>query len=253
MKFFVLTSILFFALISCNQNSPKNDTADEKLLQNVMERLKGENVQAAVVTEFIDAGTYTYVKLNDEGREFWAAITARPVEIGKSYIYADANLMLDFESKALGRTFDSVYFIQQFAELSAIEEKMAGDPHAHHHHTTGDDVQKKVNKVKPVKDGLAIADIYEAEKSSTGDRVTVSGEVVKINKNIMNRHWIHIQDGSAAGENGNLTITTPNNLDFGIGDVITFTGVLTYDKDFGSGYYYRAIVEDAQWEKFVAL
>lgn len=252
MKFLILTSILIFSLISCNQHTSTNNPSDEKLLRSVMDRLKGENVQSAVVREFIDAGTYTYLRLDDQGKEFWAAITARPVEIGKSYIYAEANLMLDFESKALGRTFDSVYFIQQFAELSEIEEKLTGDHHAHHHHA-GTNEQKKVNKVEPIDGGMAISDIYDAKKLSTGDRVTVSGEVVKINKNIMNRHWIHIQDGSAAGENGNLTITTPNNLDFGIGDVVTFTGVLTYDKDFGSGYYYRAIVEEARWEKFVAL
>ncbi len=250
MKFIVLTSILFFALISCNQNSSKNNTADEKLLQNVMRRLKGENVQAAIVTEFIDAGTYTYVKLNDKERTFWAAITARPVEIGKSYIYADANLILDFESKSLGRTFDSIYFIQHFAEATAA----AIDHHAHSHaHGNASNADVSVHKVNPIDGGLAINEIYKGKKASNGDVVTVSGEVVKINKGIMNRQWIHIQDGSAQGEDGNLTITTPKNLDFGIGDVITFTGVVSYDKDFGAGYKYRAIVEDAQWETLVKL
>jgi len=254
MKIISIFAAFSILLISCNQSNTKDQSADEQTLRNVMERMKTANVQVATCIESIDGGAYTYVKLNQDGREFWGAISARPIETGKSYVFADANLMFNFESKALGRIFDSIYFIQHFADLSEIHEKQQIEDQTHIHSHNGKVSQtKKISKVKPVKGGYAIVDIYESGKLRNGDRVTVSGEVVKINKGIMNRHWIHIQDGSGIDETGNLTLTTPRNLDFGVGDVITFSGILSYDKDFGAGYKYRVIVEDAQWERFVDL
>jgi hypothetical protein len=70
--------------------------------------------------------------------------------------------------------------------------------------------------------------------------------VVKVNNQILERNWIHLQDGSgsAAERTHDLTITTDAVVK--LGDVVTFTGVLATGKDIGAGYAYDAIVENGK-------
>jgi hypothetical protein len=69
---------------------------------------------------------------------------------------------------------------------------------------------------------------------------------VKVNNQILQRNWIHLQDGtgSATERTNDLTITT--DADVKVGDTITISGVLAIGKEFGAGYGYDAIVENAK-------
>ena len=71
--------------------------------------------------------------------------------------------------------------------------------------------------------------------------VTITGKVVKVNNNILNRNWIHIQDGS--GENLDLTVTTEEELK--IDSEVTITGTISLNVDFGAGYVYKVIMQKA--------
>lgn len=257
--------IVLILAVSCNSGSD-NTSQDYNALDKVMDRISsgderdadgtkanaGGKYQLAVALEAMDAGTYTYVKLDENGRQFWAAITAMPVEVGKTYAYSGAMMMKDFESKKLGRTFDSVMFIQNFTETQTIGAESSSfqksDPHAHtktrlHNHI----------KVEPATGGITIAGIFSNLASLSDSQVTVKGQVVKISKNIMNRNWIHIQDGTKSDKHYDLTITTFEPVSFSVGDEVTFTGTLSVDKDFGAGYRYDAILENASVEKSTAL
>jgi len=59
----------------------------------------------------------------------------------------------------------------------------------------------------------------------------------------MGKNWIHIQDGSGDSETNDLTVTC--NETVAIGDIISVEGILTLNKDFGFGYKYDTIIEDA--------
>lgn len=258
--------ILIMALAAACNEERKREPDTGNALDKVMDKVaSGEKnnphephgqpmgqIHRAVVLEAKDAGTYTYVKLREEGKQFWAAITARPVEIGKSYVYSGGMMMEDFESKQLGITFDSVMFIQNFDEASKSQSKAStfqkSDPHSH----TKTRLHNNI-KVEPAKGGLTIAGIYSNLESLGGNEVTVKGKVVKISKNIMNRNWIHIQDGTQSGKYYDLTITTYDPVNFSVDDVVTFTGTLSVNKDFGAGYVYDAIVENASVEQTTAL
>jgi hypothetical protein len=69
---------------------------------------------------------------------------------------------------------------------------------------------------------------------------------VKVNNGIMDRNWLHVQDGSgtAADRTNDLTITTAAEVK--LGDIVTLSGVLAIGKDFGAGYAYDAILEGAK-------
>lgn len=91
-----------------------------------------------------------------------------------------------------------------------------------------------------------VSDLYKEKGSLDKQKVTVKGKVVKVSSGIMGKNWIHLQDGSGdpGKKTNDLTITTKEKLP-AVGKTVTVTGTLYKDKDFGSGYFYSVIVEDA--------
>lgn len=247
LSFFITLAVVI--LVSCNNQSNSSSDSEQKL-DEMINKMNMANKHTAKVLEFLDAGTYTYVKLDDNGKVFWAAITARPVEIGNTYIYVEGMMMKDFESEQLGRIFDSVMFIQDFGDIKSGNRKDIASSTPHDHTKT--EAQRGIH-VEPAKNGKTIAEIFGGKTSLNGTKVIVSGQVVKISKNIMKRNWIHIQDGTESQGNYDLTVTSVLPVDFEVGDVLTFEGVLSFDKDFGAGYKYIAVLEDATWYRSSSL
>lgn len=245
MRLTLIISFVVILLTSCNQGA-ENSSDNSKKLDEIMNKLAAANYRKAKVIEAVNAGTYTYVKLDDQGKVFWAAITARQVEIGETYVYIEGMMMKDFESKQLETTFDSVMFIQDFRDPNDVQEPNVEKPNPHDHNKIP--MQGGIN-VEPAKNGKTIAEIFSNKNSLNGSKVIVRGQVVKISKNIMKRNWIHIQDGTGNESNYDLTVITALPLDFGVGDIITFEGTLNVDKDFGAGYRYDAILEDVIWHQ----
>jgi hypothetical protein len=94
-------------------------------------------------------------------------------------------------------------------------------------------------------DAYTVAEIYAGKSKLNKKTVKVRGKVVKVSSGIMGKNWVHLQDGSGDPAKGthNLVMTTqdlPNK-----GDVVTMSGTLYEDKDFGAGYKYAVIVEEA--------
>lgn len=79
--------------------------------------------------------------------------------------------------------------------------------------------------------------------------VLVRGKVVKYNGGIMGKNWIHLRDGSgsAAANTNDVLVTSLNSVK--VGDVVTAKGIVRTDKDFGSGYVYKVIVEEATFQE----
>jgi hypothetical protein len=103
-----------------------------------------------------------------------------------------------------------------------------------------------VAAVSPPPGGMSIADVW-ARRAELGNReVTVRGQVVKVNNQIMGRNWVHLQDGSGSEADGTHDLTITTDAQVAAGDTVIFTGVLAVAKDFGSGYAYAAILENGR-------
>jgi len=64
----------------------------------------------------------------------------------------------------------------------------------------------------------------------------------------MGKNWLHVRDGSGKADKDNdLTITSQDVAK--VGDVVVVKGSVRVDKDFGAGYAYPVIVEDAKLSK----
>jgi len=88
-----------------------------------------------------------------------------------------------------------------------------------------------------------LADLFANRAAHADKTVTVKGKVTKVNRAIMGKNWVHLQDGTSDDGNFSLTITTEE--DAKVDDIVAFTGTITLDKDFGAGYKYDIIMQDA--------
>lgn len=93
--------------------------------------------------------------------------------------------------------------------------------------------------------GMTVAEVFAGKDGLAGKPVTFRGKVVKANNGIMGKNWIHVRDGSGSDGTNDITVTTttaqPN-----VGDTVLVTGPVGLNKDFGMGYQYDVIIEDAQ-------
>ena len=99
-------------------------------------------------------------------------------------------------------------------------------------------------KIEPCADCITIENLFANKNNFAGKTVSIKGIVVRVNEEIMNRNWTHIQDGTEYDGMFDLTVTTNQNVKEG--DTITFRGEIAIDKDFGFGYFYDIIMENAQ-------
>lgn len=237
-------------LMSCGSNETKNNTT-ETSYEEALARMN-QSFHTIVVEEIIDGGNYSYIRYTQDGIEYWGAINARPLEVGKTYYYRDAMEMKNFQSKSLDRVFPSIWFINDFSEKPP--QNKATDPmgkmkasktdNLAEDHNKASDVHQQIDVEKP-EGGYSLAEVFEKKSELAGKEIIVRGQVVKVNTAIMNKNWIHIQDGTSYNDLFDLTITTTEDVSFQLGDVVTFKGQLELNKDFGYGYKYDYIVENA--------
>lgn len=91
-----------------------------------------------------------------------------------------------------------------------------------------------------------VGEIFEKKDALANKPVAVHGKVVKVSRGIMGKNWLHLQDGTgsqAAGTN-DLVVTTDSLPE--VGAVVTIKGNLSRDRDFGAGYRYGVIIENAE-------
>jgi hypothetical protein len=94
--------------------------------------------------------------------------------------------------------------------------------------------------------GKTIQEIFDEKAALAGSKVTVRGKAVKVNAGIMGRNWVHIRDGSGANGDNDLTVTTTSPSLPDVGDLVLVTGTVALDQDFGVGYQYAVILQDAE-------
>ena len=95
--------------------------------------------------------------------------------------------------------------------------------------------------------GYTVGEVFADNTKLDGKTIRVQGKVVKFSPQIMGKNWIHIQDGSGDPLNNTHDLVITTNAEPPKGkDVITIEGTVRANKDFGAGYSYVVIVEDAK-------
>ena len=224
----------------------------------------GKSALAALkgkVAETMEASGYTYVRLDDgSAKGVWVAIPKTEVKVGEEISLLPGSVMENFTSKSLNKTFDKIIFSPGASKGAEKAATGAGAATGSFNAAVKKEGVKasggsasnivpfadlKVEKAAGP-DGHAVGEIFAKAASLDKKKVIVKGQVVKISKNIMGKNWIHIQDGTGDPKNNShdLVVTTSDSAEKGA--IVTIEGEAAANKDFGSGYKYDVIVENAK-------
>lgn len=229
MRYSIIT-LLFISLMiaACSKN-------DEQKKENTS---AVPNQHKATVMEVIPVSAYTYLHVTENGKDYWIAAPRADFKVGEVIVFSNYMEMKNFESKELKKTFESILFIDNASVK--LGEGIMNEP-------MKPTISKEDIKIEPIKDGVTIAQIFENPDNYSNKVVKVKGKVIKINSGIMKKNWIHLQDGTSYQDNYDLTITSNDMVRNG--DVVVFEGKIVLNKDFGYGYSYKVLMEDAKASK----
>lgn len=250
---YLFSSLFIFSmliLVSCggeNRIEPKNKTnASESVSTGIFEG--GENtakephshsesdIHQVEVLEVLETDKYSYLRVKEDGEPYWIATIKANFTEGEQYEYQGGLLKTNFKSVEHDRVFDRVYLVSQIRPLNdAMEFETTAEP------ATAKTVSKTFKK-PDMEDLNDLKEIVEDPEKFSNKKVRVYGEVVKVNPNIMDRNWMHIKDGTA--DDFDFVITSQSAVP--VGHAMVFEGVISIDKDFGAGYSYELIMENAK-------
>ena len=146
--------------------------------------------------------------------------------------------MKKFESKDLKRTFDSVLFVEGIIDPNApVATEKAVDPKTIINSTQ---LSKGITLAKGA---ISLHDLFSGRDKLEGKTVILTGKVIKFMPEIMNKNWIHLQDGTSYNGFNDLTITSLEKVK--VDEIVTLKGKVVLNKDLGSGYKYDILIEDA--------
>lgn len=212
------------------------------------------------VLETMNAADYTYIHVASDAGDIWAAGPRTAVKVGDRVEFPSGTEMKSFHSSTLDRTFESIQFVDRIvvsgggapptmlpapahgAAHGAAPQAQQGSAHAGVKPAPAADVD--VSGIAKATGGKTIGEIFDARTSLVGKEIAVRAKVVKSNAGIMGHNWLHLRDGSK-GKDGadDLTVTTKDTA--GVGATVLVRGKVATDKDFGFGYRYDVMLEDA--------
>ncbi len=111
-------------------------------------------------------------------------------------------------------------------------------------HSMGGTADVDISSIKKPQGGKTISEIFAQKDELSGKEVLLRAKVVKFSPQIMKTNWVHLKDGTGAEGTDELIVTTQSTVK--VGDTVLVKGVLHTDRDFGYGYRYDVIIEDAQ-------
>lgn len=198
----------------------------------VPELIKGK------VIDFIDVPSYTYVEVDTGSEKVWAAAPTTTVKKGDEVSFSTQMPMKDFHSDSIKKDFPLIYFVGNLmknGDSDKAESTKKTSPHA-----GIQQVKKSLKGIKKVDGGNDIAEIHAEKDNLKNQTVKVRGQVTRFSAEVMGKNWLHLQDSSG---NEDLTVTTDASM--AVGDLVVIEGKLELDKDYGYGYIYPVIIQEA--------
>lgn len=234
------------------------------------------------VVETMNAAGYTYLQVESAAGKVWVAIPESTVTKGQQVTCLPGMVMENFQSKTLGRTFPTIVFSPGLqpapAQAAADKEQGTGGAKAAGGFSAALQAEQtnqaaagaaggaelkgessgSLGAIVPSADvnvhkatganSRSVGDCFEQAKDLNDTTVRVRGKVMKVSRQIMGKNWLHLQDGTGnpMKNQHDLVVTTLDEPKEG--EVVTIEGVLAADRDFGAGYKYAVIIEDAKVE-----
>ncbi|MEZ4910825.1 MAG: GW dipeptide domain-containing protein [Saprospiraceae bacterium] len=236
----IIVSSIF--IISCD-SKPKVITADTagQSTESTINAATAATVMDAhkvTVNDVLQTEKYTYLNVSENNKTFWIATSKLDAQKGDVYLYRGGLLKTNFESLEFSRTFDTIYLVSNIINA-------AKHPGSYQGMAIENSPTSPINiDATKIKNAIALSELFKHKDKYKDQTITVVGTCTKANYGIMDRNWVHISDGSKDGSNTlDLTITSEERIQ--VGSTIALQGKIALNKDFGAGYRYNVILEDA--------
>ena len=231
--------------IGCQDKAPKTEKKAVQEKSAVDESAAGGF--SGTVIETIKVERYTYVQVDTGKEKIWAATPEFHGHVGDTVVVPEGLVMKNFHSNTLERDFELVHFVGTISGAGSVQEMDQRPQMPSGHPPMGvksSEVQIDVSKVERAEDGNTVEEIFAAKEDLAGKQVMVRGKVVKFLPQIMGKNWLHLQDGSGSEGTNDLTVTTTSVAE--VGDLVLVSGKVSVNRDFGYGYSYEVLLEDAE-------
>ncbi len=247
------------------------DSTTQEGVQTVETKVEAGTKHTANVLETMNAANYTYAKVDEGGNIYWIAGPQAKIQVGDEISFIDQMVMEDFRSKALNKTFEYLVFASTLVPThksaqtavkqdhncdtcatdtpAATANTTATDPHAGMQKSTPA-VEEEITVITLPKaeGGYTIEELYTKKVDLKDKKVKVNAKVVKVSRNIMNKDWIHLQDGTGNAQTSDVVVTAQN-ADVKVGDTVLVDAILQTDVDFGYGYFFPVILQEGTFTK----
>lgn len=251
MKTAILMLIILVTSI-CSADQEQQQPQSEK--QPPVKELEPEKQHTAAIADVRKGEQYLYLELEESGNKTWIAtipsFLGGEVKTGDRVQYSGGVEMTDFKSKELDKTFDKIVFITKIKKMEAshiedLEHVPADNYHSQFVKQAKDQTISTPAKgeIEKAEKGKNIEEIFAEAEKLKGSEVIVRARVMKISKKILSKNWLTLQDGTGTPPDNKLTATTLDTA--AAGDVVTVKGILKTDVNFGAGYLYKLILEEA--------
>jgi len=226
------------------------------------------NNTTGTIVETMDASGYTYMLIDSDKEKTWVAIPKTQVKQGAKVTYESGMVMKNFASKSLDRTFETIIFSSgligekksdfhgaktddSFSNAVKTEQTKVAVPTPSMQASGGSSVaitplQEVTVTKSDAANGYSVEEIFSQAQELNGQKVVVRGIVVKVSANIMGRNWVHLQDGTGNPMKNTHDIVATTSEHPELNSEVTIEGVVAAEKDFGAGYKYAAIIEQAK-------
>ena len=210
------------------------------------------------VLKIQNAMGYKYLEVDENGTKHWVAIANAPVSVGDKIGYDKRTVMHDFESKSLGKTFkeiifaSDVYLPQKPGKPKSMKEMLGlNTQNPHKGMGVGLSPEEDEAPAKPFvkKDSYTVEEVHMWRRNLKDQTISIEGTVFKVSHEIMKLDWVHLGDGT--GDEKRLTddlVFTAASTNINAGDKVIATGKVVVNKDFGFGYFYKVLIQDATFK-----
>lgn len=239
--------LVVLLLVACNPQ-PKvlegNNEAAQQIFSSEQPSRLGSSSTAdtehrVFVIDTLQGSRYSYLKVKENDQEFWLATLKAEYKLEEEYRFSKGLFKTNYHSTEFNRGFDKIYLVSDLRPAYSSNQQQAldrmfkgqnGSPSAERPQTTA------------IEGGVSIRDLVQNADDYADKEVILNVKVVKVNANIMDRHWLHLQDGSF--DSFDLVATSETVIP--VGHIVNIKATLRKDKDFGAGYSYDLILENAE-------
>lgn len=124
---FFVSGLCLVALVACNSQKPETKGAEQAGAEGgVQQAANPAGPIKGKAKEVLSGGGFTYVLLATEKGETWVAVPETKVAVGEACTIAEGQVMQNFPSKSLNRTFAEIVFSPG---IEGKKSEIGGDAH----------------------------------------------------------------------------------------------------------------------------